>query len=92
MERGKRIVELFKQVQYQPQRVAIQVVTLWAVQEKYFDSISVDRVKEFQTKLADQLITRKADLLDKIESKGKIDDEVGAAIKAAVDEFKSTWQ
>jgi F-type H+-transporting ATPase subunit alpha len=92
LERGKRIVELFKQNQYQPQRVAVQVATLWAVQEKYFDDVPVDKVKDFQTKLADQLATRKADLLDQIEAKGKIDDEVGAALKAAVSEFKTTYR
>jgi F-type H+/Na+-transporting ATPase subunit alpha len=92
LERGKRIVELFKQIQYEPQRVAIQVVTLWAVQEKYFDAVDVEKVKDFQAKLSDQLITRKADLLDKIEAKGKVDDEISAELKAVVEEFKATYR
>jgi len=92
LERGKRIVELFKQDQYNPQRVAIQVVTLWGVQEKYFDDVEVDKVKDFQAKLSETLATRKADLLDKIEAKGKVDDEVGGELKAAYDEFKSTYR
>lgn len=92
LERGKRIVELFKQTQYNPQRVAIQVATLWAVQEKYFDDVDVDKVKDFQAKLSDQLTTRKADLLDKIEAKGKVDDEIGGELKSIVEEFKSTYR
>ena len=92
LERGKRIVELFKQDQYNPQRVAIQVATLWGVQEKFFDDVAVDKIKDFQAKLSEALLTRKADLLDKIEAKGKVDDEVGGDLKAAFEEFKSTYR
>ncbi len=92
LERGKRIVELFKQDQYNPQRVAIQVATLWGVQEKFFDDVDVDKIKDFQAKLSEALLTRKADLLDKIEAKGKVDDEVGGDLKAAFEEFKSTYR
>jgi F-type H+-transporting ATPase subunit alpha len=92
LERGKRIVELFKQNQYQPVRVAVQVITLWAVQEKHFDEVPVEKVKDFQHKLADALLTRKGELLDRLEAKGKIDDEIGAEIKAAVEEFKTTYR
>jgi F-type H+-transporting ATPase subunit alpha len=92
LERGKRIVELFKQNQYQPVRVAVQVITLWAVQEKHFDEVPVEKVKDFQHKLADALLTRKGELLDRLEAKGKIDDEIGAEIKAAVQEFKTTYR
>ena len=92
LERGKRIVELFKQNQYNPQRVAVQVATLWGVQENHFDDVDVDKVKDFQEKLAETLTTRKADLLDKIEDKGKVDDEVGGELKAAFEEFKSTYR
>ncbi len=92
LERGKRIVELFKQNQYRPLRVADQVVTLWAVQNKYFDEVAVDKVKDFQLKLAEQLGSRKSDLLDKIELRAKIDEELEGELKAAVDEFKSTYR
>ncbi|MGB0580380.1 MAG: F0F1 ATP synthase subunit alpha [Limisphaerales bacterium] len=92
LERGKRIVELFKQDQYNPQRVAIQVATLWGVQENYFDDVDEDKVKDFQAKLSETLTTRKADLLDKIEAKGKVDEELGGELKAAYDEFKSTYR
>jgi len=92
LERGKRIVELFKQNQYNPQRVAVQVATLWGVQENYFDDVPVEKVKAFQATHGEALTTRKAELLDKIEAKGKIDDELSAELKAAYDEFKSTYR
>ena len=51
LDRGQRIVELFKQTLYQPMDVQLQAAVLWAMQNGYLDPIPVDRVKEFQAKL-----------------------------------------
>src|SRR5436190_88462 len=51
LERGQRIVELFKQGQYNPIPVEEQVAVLWAMQNGYLDAVPVDRVKQFQNKL-----------------------------------------
>src|SRR6516164_5488615 len=51
LERGQRIVELFKQVQYNPIPVEEQIVIMWAVQNGYLDDVAVDKVKDFQGKL-----------------------------------------
>src|SRR5206468_10840340 len=53
LERGKRIVELFKQNQYNPLPVENQVVALWAVQNGHMDDVPVDKIKDFQGKLTD---------------------------------------
>src|SRR5881392_4144110 len=66
IDRGKRIVEIFKQPEYNPIPVEVQVSVIWAVQNGYVDSVPVDRVKEYQAKWTDFLTTRKADLLQKI--------------------------
>ena len=49
IDRGKRIMEIFKQPQYNPMPVEVQVAVIWAVQNGYFDDVPVDRVKEFQS-------------------------------------------
>src|SRR5947199_2895807 len=53
LERGQRIVELFKQKQYNPIPVEEQVAVMWAMQNGYVDPVPVERVKEFQFKLQD---------------------------------------
>src|SRR5207247_520748 len=63
LERGKRIVELFKQNQYSPLPVEAQAVVLWTVQNNFLDDVAVDKVKDFQAKLTDFFATRKAELL-----------------------------
>ncbi len=89
LERGKRIVEVFKQAQFQPVPVPIQVAVLWAVQNGYFDDVDVEEVKNSQASIGTFLQDRKADLLTQITTAGQINDEVKANLKAALDEYKS---
>jgi F-type H+/Na+-transporting ATPase subunit alpha len=92
LDRGGRIVELFKQIQYNPLPVELQAVTLWAMQNGYFDDVAVDKVKDFQNKLQDFVTTRKDAVLTKVREKGAIDDELTADLKAAVGEFKTSYR
>jgi F-type H+-transporting ATPase subunit alpha len=92
LDRGQRIVELFKQIQYNPIAVEEQVAVMWAMQNGYVDPIPVDRVKEFQTKLQDYLQTRKEGLLKSIREKKQIDEELESQLKDALEDFKATWQ
>jgi F-type H+-transporting ATPase subunit alpha len=88
LDRGQRIVELFKQQQYNPQAVELQVAILWAMQKGYFDAIAVDRVKDFQNQLAQFMNTRKEAVLTSIRTNGAIDAEIEKDLTAALDEFK----
>jgi F-type H+-transporting ATPase subunit alpha len=92
IERGKRIIELFNQPQYQPVAVEIQVAVLWAVQNGVLDDVPAARVKEFQAGLTEFLITSKDDLLAKIRRERALNDALIAELKAAADQFKQTWR
>lgn len=92
IDRGKRIMEIFKQPQYNPIPVEIQVAVIWAVQNQYVDDVPVDRVKEFQAKWTEFLTTRKPELLQKIVKEKAIGDALKADLKAAADQFKQTWK
>ncbi len=92
LDRGQRIVELFKQIQYNPIPVEEQVAILWAMQNGYLDPVPVDRVKEFQSKLQDYLQTRKESVLASIRTKKAIDKDLEAELAGALNDFKATWQ
>jgi F-type H+/Na+-transporting ATPase subunit alpha len=92
LERGKRIVELFKQNQYSPMPVEVQAVVLWASQNGFVDDVAVDKIKDFQAKLVDFIATRKAELLTKIRNEKAISDAIAADLKAAVTEFKQSYR
>ncbi len=94
IQRGQRIVEMFKQAQYSPFSMELEGVFLWSMMNGYFDDIPVNRVREFQKKLGDFVTNRKTELLQKIADEKpdlKKDKAVADALKAAVEEFKSTW-
>ncbi|MGN6369809.1 MAG: F0F1 ATP synthase subunit alpha [Phycisphaerae bacterium] len=92
IDRGKRIMEIFKQPQYDPVPVEIQVAVIWTLQNQYADTVPVDRIKEFQAKLVDYLTDRKPELLQKIGKEKQITDSLKTDLKAAADEFKATWK
>jgi F-type H+/Na+-transporting ATPase subunit alpha len=92
IERGKRIVEIFKQQQYQPIPVELQVAVLWAAQNGYFDDVPVDRIKDAQAKLGDYLGSRKSDLMARIAKEKALNDQLTNELKAAVTEFKTTYK
>ena len=92
LERGKRIVELFKQNQYNPQPVEQQASILWAMQNNFLDDVAVEKVKDFQTKLMDFLATRKAAVLDKVRNEKAFNDALAAELKAAIIEFKQGYR
>jgi len=92
LDRGQRIVELFKQPQYRPLPVEVMSAVLWSMQQGYLDQIPVDRVKEFQSQLEEFLTTRKEALLGKILEKKALDSEIEAELKVALDEFKNIFR
>jgi F-type H+-transporting ATPase subunit alpha len=92
IDRGKRIMEIFKQPQYNPIPVEIQVAVIWTAQSGYLDEVPVARVKEFQNKLTEYFTTRKGELLARIGKEKALSDALKAELKAAADEFMQTWK
>lgn len=92
LERGKRIVELFKQLQYNPIPVEEQVAVLWSMQNNFFDKVDVEKIKDCQNKMQEYLRDRKADLLKQIATEGKVTDEIAASLKTAIGEFIDTYK
>jgi F-type H+-transporting ATPase subunit alpha len=91
LARGERLMELLKQDQYEPLRIAKQVVALFAGTGGFLDQLNVWQVREFESGLYEYLDVNAADLLDTIEAKGALDDElkerVAEMIKAYTEVF-----
>lgn len=92
LERGQRIVELFKQAQYHPYAVEMQVAVLFAMQKGYFDDVPVDKVKDCQLKMVDYFQTRKQDVLAAILEKLAIDKDLEEKLHAAIKDFKGFYR
>ena len=92
IERGKRIIEVFKQPQYNPIAVEVQVALLWTVQNGFMDDVAVDKIKDFQSQLTEYLTSRKADLMASVARERAMSDALTNSLKAAVTEFKQTYK
>jgi F-type H+-transporting ATPase subunit alpha len=92
LERGKRIVEVFKQPQYNPIPLEVQVAVLWSVQNGIMDDVPVEKIKDFQAKLSDYLTSRKAELMARVAKEKALNDALTNDLKAAVTEFKQTYK
>jgi len=75
IERGKRLVEISKQDQYQPMKMSQQVAVVLAVNEGLFDQIPVEKVREAEASLHSYLEKTAAETLKDIEIHGDLTDE-----------------
>jgi len=93
LERGQRVTELMKQVQYAPLSVAQMAFSLFAANEGYLDDVDVKKVVDFERALQSYLKSAKSELLDKINASGDYNEEIQGAMHSAIKEFKSsnTW-
>src|SRR5512133_152993 len=81
IDRGKRIMEIFKQPQYNPIPVESQVAVLWSIRNGYLDDVAVERAKEYQTRLTEFLNTRKPGLLARIGTEKVLSDALKAELQ-----------
>ncbi|ARP93255.1 F0F1 ATP synthase subunit alpha [Bordetella genomosp. 13] len=88
LERGKRVVELLKQPQYQPLQVWELAVSLFAVNNGYLDDVDVPQILAFEKGLKDHLKAKHADLIQRIEDTKELSKDDEAALVAAVQDFK----
>jgi F-type H+-transporting ATPase subunit alpha len=92
IERGQRIVELFKQTQYQPLPMEVEVAILWAMQNGHFDNVPVKSIKDCQAKMQEFLTSRKEAILAKIRDEKALSDAIVAELKQAIEDFKSGYK
>ena len=95
LERGARIVELFKQNQYSPLAMEMEAIYLFAMQNGYFDDVAVKDIGRCQDAMGEFFNTRKGELLDKIRNEKpdlKKDAAMVDAVKQAIDDFKKSWK
>src|SRR5690606_38448019 len=87
LNRGRRLVEVLKQPQYQPLSVAKQVIIIYAATNGYLDPIPVEQVRDYESELFKFLDTRRSQLLTSLSEKNQIDDAIKADLNQALEEF-----
>ncbi len=92
LNRGRRLVEVLKQPQYQPMPAEREVMILFAGANGYLDEWPVETVREYERQMLEFMDSKHRDLLDEIKQKNEISGELDPKLRKALDEFKSVFQ
>ncbi|MBM6830566.1 F0F1 ATP synthase subunit alpha [Faecalicoccus acidiformans] len=87
LDHGARLTQLLIQKQYSPMRVSEQVISLFAAKHKYLKQVPVEKVQEFESGLIAYINREYPYVLDQIEMKKALDDELEQQIKNALDAY-----
>src|SRR5471032_517975 len=89
LERGRMVTELMKQPQYEPLQVWEMALTLFAVNNSYFDDIETSKALAAERALRAYCKDKYAALVERIESTKDLTKEDEATLHEAVKDFKT---
>ncbi len=92
LARGRRLVEVLKQGQYQPAKVEEQILMIFAATNGYTDTIPETDVKRFEIEMLQFFKQKYSQILKGIEEKKQISDDVKKEMVNGLNEFRSIFQ
>ena len=91
IDHGARLTELLKQPQYSPLSQAEQTLALFAAKYGYLKDIAVEKVGEFESYLLKHFNNDSKDIIDEINEKGILSDELIEKIKQEMDKVQKEY-
>ena len=91
LNRGRRLVEILKQKQFEPLDVALQVASVFAGTKGFLDDLRVEAVLSFEKTLHKYVASEKRELLEEVRTAPKLTKELEEKISAAVGEAKKLY-
>jgi F-type H+-transporting ATPase subunit alpha len=91
LNRGRHMVEILKQGQYQPLPVEKQVAIIFAGTNGYLDDVPLEQCGKFEAELYRFVDNAHRGLWEEIRTKRVLDDALRASLKAVIEEFKTRF-
>ena len=91
LEKGKRLMEILKQDQYQPLDVEKQVMILYATVNDFLSDIKVADIKKFEREFLEFMDTHHREVGKAILSEKTLTDDIKSALEGAIIEFKKVF-
>jgi F-type H+/Na+-transporting ATPase subunit alpha len=91
LNRGKRLMEVLKQPQYQPVPVEKQVIIIYAGTQGMLDDLAVEHVRPFESEFSRFLDSSQPGLLQEIREKKALDDQIKNKLNSTIKEFKERF-
>jgi F-type H+-transporting ATPase subunit alpha len=92
LNRGQKMVELLKQGQYVPIKVAKQVMIIWVGARGHMDDVAVADIGRFEEEFFAFCDKNYPDIEHTLGQELKISDDTEAKLKQATEEFKKSFQ
>jgi len=90
LERGRMVTELMKQPQYEPLQVWEMALTLFAVNNGYFDDIDVKKALSAERSMRDYIKGKYADLVNRIETTKDLSKDDEEHLHQAMKDWKAS--
>ena len=91
LNRGKHLVEILKQGQYQPLAIEKQIMIIFAGTKGYLDDLPVEQCRKFEAELYRFVENAHRPVLDGIRTKKALDDDLARKVVALIEEFKARF-
>ncbi|OGI66889.1 F0F1 ATP synthase subunit alpha [Candidatus Nomurabacteria bacterium RIFCSPHIGHO2_01_FULL_41_91] len=91
LERGKRAVEVLKQLQYAPVKIEHQVVTLYALTKGFMDDVAIEKIKEFEQDLMEYSEASAKTFYKEIKENKMWTDKGEEELKKVIGDFKKSY-
>lgn len=88
LNRGERLTELLKQVQFSPMAIEQQVVVIYAGTKGYLDKVDVAKIGEYEEGLLKEV---DSSILDAIRTEGSISDALDKKIAAFFEDYTARF-
>ena len=88
LNRGAKLTELLKQNQYSPMTVAEQVISVFAGVKGYLDDVELGKIKKFEKDIIEKIKSEKSEIIDAIQSSGKLDENTEKLLIKVIDDYK----
>lgn len=92
LSRGRKLVELLKQGQYQPVKVEEQVAAIFAATNGYLDQLLDTDVKRYEKEFIQFLKQKYGQILKTIEEKKQVSDDIKKDLVTALTEFGAIFR
>ena len=91
LARGRRMVEVLKQKNYQPVEVEEQVAVIWAATNGFLDTVPVEEVRRYENEFLDFLRTKYNAVLNSLAEQKALSDALKAQLRDATTEFNAIF-
>ena len=90
LELGERLTEILKQPQFSPLTLSQEVTIIYAAVNGFLNDVEASKVRAFEEAFHKYMKASQPDLMNEIEEKKEMTDDIEGKLKTAIEQFKES--